>query len=697
MSSTKNHKGTGFLFGGKNHGAFESLCDLLYAVDLERGNVSILSGTNAFGVIPSNLPPLGIAGAGNPPPKDGAAIWYSRREDALYTFGGFSEVKKCIGNDFWKFNLSNSQWTWIAGDLNCSVQPRSPKYGSLGNFSDENYPGARAYLAYWRNSENDMFYFHGGTGAYFGSPVSSYQNHSNPYLSEGTDVWAYNLQSKRWAWIAGPSTHYPTPVSNEPGTSKQIPGSIFSSKPFAESKDGNLWLLAEGSAQTYWLWHFNTSSTLWEAVSQIHVEGRPHMRIRGNLNMIGSNLLILNSGRNITANAYRFQDVWSFYIPTGTWSLISGLYFSRTLEEIDVSEGSNIPNIGEFLNNTILPGMVGSGGISWKNKILLFGGLSDRYWDVVLMFSVCDSRDEIFNQTYCQSCQYGSRPSSLVTQALDYCFPICQKGSVWDGGDCIDCLPGKYADEEVYQCKSCPRGFFSNSSLNQGCISCSPGNFGEKEGETKCDSCKPGLYSPRNASVECIPCTNGYISAIASPTCTACPRGTFSKTLSNNCSTCGEYSITRESGSTSVTSCICQSGYFGKPYGNVSCLKCVDLPEIRCAENSTYPEITAGFFRDPRNFNLALICIPKEACRSTSSESLETPCARGYTGWICGSCIPLKFYKLGSTCIECPSFASKLIVFLFIMFILLFLAWKFLKLHSFYAIVELKVFVFGYK
>jgi hypothetical protein len=110
--------------------------------------------------------------------------------------------------------------------------------------------------------------------------------------------------------------------------------------------------------------------------------------------------------------------------------------------------------------------------------------------------------------------------------------------------------------------------------------------------------------------------------------------------------------------------------------------------------NSSLPSISQGYFRSPLGPNLVFDCIPVEACRATDSESAVTQCSDGYTGWICGSCIPFEYYKLGANCVICPSLSSKILTFIGIAFVLIFLTWKLTKIQNFASIFDLKVFLF---
>jgi hypothetical protein len=90
---------------------FTADSDFLYQIDLEKEKILKIRGSPAFLVSPISytLPVKGIAGAWNPPPKESAALWFSKREESLYMFGGFSNYRNCFGNDFWMYNISFHQ------------------------------------------------------------------------------------------------------------------------------------------------------------------------------------------------------------------------------------------------------------------------------------------------------------------------------------------------------------------------------------------------------------------------------------------------------------------------------------------------------------------------------------------------------------------------------------------------------------
>jgi hypothetical protein len=178
-------------------------------------------------------------------------------------------------------------------------------------------------------------FFFGGLGAYFGSEpriVDGAQWHSNEFWDEGSDVWAFDLVTEKWAWVAGGSLGFNPAVSNSPSAEQLSPGA-YADGNFGCSNNGNLWLIGRGSQRTFWLWLFNSIDLQWIPYSQIGVSNTPAFQRAGGINQIGSNVSVITAGYGLNDSNYeydfrfRFQDSWTFYIPTKSWNLVSGPYY----------------------------------------------------------------------------------------------------------------------------------------------------------------------------------------------------------------------------------------------------------------------------------------------------------------------------------------------------------------------------------
>jgi len=64
-------------------------------------------------------------------------------------------------NDFWKYRVNDSTWTWVSGS-NTINQPGI--YGEKGISSRDNHPGARRYALGWYDGLNQEFWLFSGQG-----------------------------------------------------------------------------------------------------------------------------------------------------------------------------------------------------------------------------------------------------------------------------------------------------------------------------------------------------------------------------------------------------------------------------------------------------------------------------------------------------------------------------------------------------
>jgi hypothetical protein len=328
----------------------------------------------------------------------------------------------------------------------------------------------------------------------------------------------------------------------------------------------------------------------------------------------------------------------------------------------------------------------------------------------------------ISQMTACQNCSTGTYTSST---GLSTCAPcIAGRVSGLDGSStCTSCTMGKYAPSIALTiCTNCTAGLYTSTLGNSVCSSCSLGTFMPYFGATACPSCPSGFFTNNTGSSSCLACAFGTYSTksglsycslcsagsfgayIGNTTCETCPYPQVTRTeAQSTCSDCGlgeSYSnpascskcqvgfyanqtaltscfacfesTTRRTGSVSSDDCsICNQGFYGQPPS--PCKRCAQIAAISCPAGSVYPSIDEGFFRagtDGDDVNVALSCFPSQACLR-SGEVLNTPCATGYTGYLCGSCAE-KFYRLDLSCKACPSDAVKW--FTIILFVVVLLA-----------------------
>jgi hypothetical protein len=235
-----------------------------------------------------------------------------------------------------------------------------------------------------------------------------------------------------------------------------------------------------------------------------------------------------------------------------------------------------------------------------------------------------------------------------------------------DGVACLPCISGSYSNlSSQSSCSTCAPGRYSsvNTSLST-CSACAVGKFGVLSGQSSCNPCQKGFSAGTSGRTVCLICDlNSYSQVEGQSACSNCPMN--SRNLN--------------SGSQTVQDCACRPGYFGKAFQGEDCVICNNAQGLTCAENASYPSLASGLFRSPNNPNIALYCTPPEACVASSSETLNTKCSEGYTGYLCGSCLPLAFFRQGVKCVSCPSKVSTIlttILFLILCLIVLLIAVK---------------------
>lgn len=145
-----------------------------------------IGGDNSF----NNFGIYGDKGVESPTNKPGArAFFYSwmDKDGNFWIFGGHGSAKNSIGNlnDLWRYNVSNNQWTWMAGD---SVPNRGAKHSGQNSEASDNTPGARESGTFWASGDGRELYLFGGFSTYAG------------YEYYG-DVWAFNIGSQKWRLI----------------------------------------------------------------------------------------------------------------------------------------------------------------------------------------------------------------------------------------------------------------------------------------------------------------------------------------------------------------------------------------------------------------------------------------------------------------------------------------------------------------
>lgn len=136
----------------------------------------------------------GTANASNTPGARADSIIWTDNNGVFWLFGGSGyDTNSNYGemNDFWKFDPSTSQWTWMSGVTTINS---NGVYGTKGTVAGTNAPGSRHSGAGWTDNVGNLYMF-GGTGL-----------DVNGTFDDLNDVWKYNRSSGQWTWMAGNST-----------------------------------------------------------------------------------------------------------------------------------------------------------------------------------------------------------------------------------------------------------------------------------------------------------------------------------------------------------------------------------------------------------------------------------------------------------------------------------------------------------
>jgi hypothetical protein len=204
--------GNFWLFGGWSYSNYGQLSDLwefspstLKWTWVSGPNLSDQSGV--YGT-------LGVGSTSNYPGGREEGFSWVDTSGNFWIFGGWgwdSQGSYDLLNDLWKYNPTNSQWTWVGGS---STIDADGVYGTQGVASSSNIPGARAQGVFWSDSSGN-FWLMGGV---------AYDSVGNSGVLN--DIWRYTPTTNQWTWMSGSNLVSATGVYNTLGVTSlsSIPG-----------------------------------------------------------------------------------------------------------------------------------------------------------------------------------------------------------------------------------------------------------------------------------------------------------------------------------------------------------------------------------------------------------------------------------------------------------------------------------------
>jgi N-acetylneuraminic acid mutarotase len=267
-----------------------------------------------------------------------------------------------------------NQWTWVSGT---TLANQSGIYGTLGESSSNNIPGARGFSVSWVDTSGNFWLF-GGFG------LDSVSDSNTNVLN---DMWEYS--NSQWTWMGGSDLINQRGVYGTLGTSSanNIPGARQNAVSWTDTS-GNLWLFggfgldSAGTinplndlwkyAANQWTWvngakvasQPGTYGTLGSASSS-NVPGARYQAVSGS-DSSGNLWLFGGMGLDsIGADGY-LNDLWKFN--AGQWTWVSGANVvnqSGTYGTLGATGVGNVPGARQ-------------GAMSWidaDGNFWLFGGL----------------------------------------------------------------------------------------------------------------------------------------------------------------------------------------------------------------------------------------------------------------------------------------------------------------------------------
>lgn len=298
-------------------------------------------------------------------------------ENTLWMYGGNFPNQISTGNysDFWKYETSSGEWTWISG-YNATVN--ADQFGLYGSFDDglSPHPGARIGALRWTDQDGN-FWMQGG----------SLQTKSD--FGFFNDLWKYDTEKEFWAYLGGNTKlDFNDGVYGSKGVGNALnePKNRWHGASWT-GEDGKLWFFGgihhnqaiNGVAWLNDLWFYDPEAKVytWMAgSSELNASGVYGQKGQGSTAHIPTARSSAAYWSDGEGNFYLFggyggfqynNDIWKFNSNTLEWTWISGNNFQNTpgsYGEQGVSSSNNVIGARRYMN-----AMRDQDGIVW-----VFGG-----------------------------------------------------------------------------------------------------------------------------------------------------------------------------------------------------------------------------------------------------------------------------------------------------------------------------------
>lgn len=309
-----------------------------------------------------NFGTKGIPSTENIPSARQAASSWVDLSGNIWIYGGSgwdSEGNGGTLNDLWKFNPETLEWTWIGGS---PIAEQDPIYGTKGESSPSNFPGARETSATWTDNSGNFWLFGG---------------------DRHDDLWRFDINNSEWTWISGSKQLDQESVFGEKGIESDTiyPGSRRYSM-FATDSKGNFWLFGgyrygtnKGHLGDLWMFNVKTQNWTWEGgvkdkngkglygiQGEPSVDNQPGARAAGAMWIDGDDNIWIFGGNGYAKyeNIYgELNDMWRYNPLTKEWTWVNG---SDLVDQF--ADSNNTPIARELVNYTN----------NHENNPILFGG-----------------------------------------------------------------------------------------------------------------------------------------------------------------------------------------------------------------------------------------------------------------------------------------------------------------------------------
>lgn len=362
-----------WLFGGTNGNRLNDL----WKFNPVTTEWTWVSGTN----IPNSVGAHGTKGVPSPaniPDSRYSIASWSNATSMFWLFGGYNASGTF--NDFWKYDLSTNEWTWVSG---ANAVNEIGTYGTKGSPALVSpSPIGRAYGLAWTASNGTMWLFGG----------------NNDY-GNLNDLWKYNPGTGDWMWMSGSNITNGAGTYGTKGTAaaSNVPGARNNPVSWSDSS-GNLWMFGGTGLSGYWndLWKYDTSTSQWTWMSgQSTTGGAATYGTKGTpaaANVPGARYKSTswkdNNGHFWLfggASGVSYNDLWRYDPSTNQWTWMSGSNTSGAAGVYGtqgVADPANVPGARYGAQ-----GWVDAAGNLW-----LFGGTGTGYMNDLWKYNVSSNQ-----------------------------------------------------------------------------------------------------------------------------------------------------------------------------------------------------------------------------------------------------------------------------------------------------------------